>query len=469
MDIVYGFYRCYNKSYNCYYCASTEGMVLILPKSSFKGGVHPLHNAGEGKTQTKGVPIKKYTPDTVAIPMAMHLGVPATPIVKKGDTVLVGQVIGEAQHPRSLAVHSSVSGEVIAVEERMQLGATPSTCVVIRNDFCDTWVDGIKGFGNVEEVDQSVIIPAIRDAGICGMGGACFPTHVKLTLPAGKVCDTIILNGSECETYMTCDPRLMLERPLKIIDGLRACMRALGVERGVVAIEDNKPDAIRAIADAAKGRKGVEVQVLKTKYPQGSEKQIIKAVTGKEVPSGGLPIDIGAIVMNVATAAAIADAIVDGKPLIDRITTVTGHVAVPSNLEVPIGTMIQDAITACDGYGDTPCKIIMGGGMTGLCAHDDTISIAKGSGGIVVLNEKEAKLMEEGPCIRCARCVSTCPAGLNPCLIRKLCDNEDYEGAKRENVMDCLLCGCCTYACPAHRFLTATCKIAKERIAKMRR
>lgn len=401
--------------------------------------------------------------------MAMHLGAPAVPIVNKGDRVKIGQLIGEAQHPRSLAVHASVSGEVIAIEQRMQLGANPALCVVIRNDFADEWVDGLKGYGNVEEADPALIVPAIRDAGICGMGGATFPTHVKLTPPPGKQCNTVILNAAECETHMTCDHRLMLERPVKIIDGLRAAMRAVGAARGVIAIEDNKPDAAKRMSETARGRKGVEVAMLRTKYPQGSEKQIIKAVTNREVPSGGLPIDIGVIVINVATAAAIADAVIDGRPLISRITTVTGHVKVPSNLELPIGTVVQDAITACDGYSDAPAKIIMGGGMTGFCAHDDSISIAKGSGGIVVLNEREAALVDEAPCIRCARCVSTCPAGLNPYLIRRMCDRDDMDGAEQEHVMDCLLCGCCSYICPAHRFLTATFKITKERIAQSRR
>lgn len=440
--------------------------MFLLPKRSFKGGVHPLHLEKAGKSLTSNKAIRDFIPDTVAIPMAMHMGAPSIPLVNKGDRVKLGQVIGEPVGFLGLPVHSSVSGEVVAVEPRIQLGSSAVTCVVINNDFNDSWSDEIKGYGNVEAVDPALIVPSIKAAGICGLGGATFPTHVKLTVPEGKRCDTIILNGAECETHLTSDHRLMLELPLKVVDGLRCAMRALDVKRGIIAIEDNKPDAVIAIREAARGREGIEIEVLKTKYPQGSEKQIIKTVTKKEVPQRGLPIDVGVVVLNVATAAAIADAIIDGRPLIDRITTVTGHVKHPGNLRLRIGTMLEDVIGACDGYDGEPAKIIMGGAMTGFCAPDHTISIVKGTGGVVVLNPREAELLEESPCIRCARCVNACPVGLNPYLIRRYCDAGNLKGAQNANIMDCILCGCCSYACPARRYLTQTFKINKERIAQ---
>lgn len=441
----------------------------MLPKHSFKGGVHPMHAAGAGKSQTKREAVRDLIPDIVAIPMSMHLGASSRPCVQQGEHVKVGQVIGEPVGFLGLPVHASIAGEVIAVEQRIQLGAAPATCVVIKNDFTDEWIDGIKGYGNVETLDPSVVIPAVKAAGICGLGGASFPTHVKLSVPEGKKCEVIILNGAECETHLTSDHRLMLENPTRVVDGLRAVMRALNVSRGVIAIEDNKPDAIEVMREHIRGREGVELTVVRAKYPQGSEKQLIRTITGHEVPRGGLPIDVGTIVLNVATAAAIADALIDGRPFIDRITTVTGHVKRPSNLRLRIGTMLEAVIGECGGYNDEAAKIIVGGAMTGFCAPDDTISIAKGTGGIIVLNREESEVYEEGPCIRCGRCVDTCPVGLNPYLMKRYCDANDIAEAEKNNVMDCILCGCCSFTCPSRRFLTASFKIAKERIAQARK
>ncbi len=434
-----------------------------MPKYSFRGGVHPLRNKHEGKSPTREIPIREFVSDTVAIPMAMHLGAPSTPCVAKGDHVKVGQVIGEPVGGLGLPVHASVSGEVMDVGPKPLLGATPTMTVTIKNDFADEWVER-NGLGNVEHVDPSLIVAAIKAAGICGMGGATFPTHIKLAVGEGKYCDTIILNGAECETYLTSDYRLMIETPLRVVDGLRAAMRALDVKRGVIAIEDNKPEAIAAMRSAANGREGVEVKVLRTKYPQGGEKQLIKAITGREVPSKKLPLDVHTIVINVATSAAIADAIIDGTPLISRITTVTGCVNKPSNLLLRIGTIFEDIIGTCEGYSEEPGKIIAGGGMTGPCAPDDSVVVTKGGGGIVVLNEKDAKSVEEEPCIRCARCVEACPIGLNPYRIKHFCDKGDLKGAEANNVMECIVCGCCSYTCPSRRWLTASFKLTKDAI-----
>ena len=435
-----------------------------MQKKTFRRGIHPLHSAHEGKTSTRNLEIRDYVSDTVIISMAMNIGAPAKPVVKKGDQVLVGQVIGEAQGFMSVPVHASVSGEVLAVEQIPSLGAGPQMAVTIKNDFADNWVE-LHPLGSVEHVDPAKVIPAIQAAGITGMGGASVPTHVKLTFGNGKTCDTIIVNGAECETHLTADYRLMLENSTRIVDGLRAVMRALNVNNGVIAIEDNKMEAVAAMQKAVQGREGVRVQVMRTKYPQGGEKQLIEAITGRQVPSGGLPIDVHAVVLNVGTCAAIADAVIDGKPLISRITTVTGAVRKPANLRLRIGTITEDIIGECGGYAETPGKIFFGGAMTGMCLPNDQMPIFKSTNGIVVFNEKESKSKDESPCIHCGRCVAACPIGLNPYQIKVAADKSDFEAAKKLHVMDCILCGSCAYMCPSRRWLTPSFKFAKDHIA----
>ena len=430
---------------------------------TFKRGIHPLHHIHEGKGQTRDLPVREYVSDTVVISMAMNIGAPAKPCVKKGDHVDIGQVIGEAQGFMSVPVHASVSGEVVSVDSIPSLGAGNVQAVTIKNDFAETWVE-LHPLGSVEHVDPKAVVPAIQAAGITGMGGASFPTHVKLTFKPGMTCDTIVVNGAECETHLTADYRLMLEHSTRIVDGLRAVMRALNVQKGVIGIEDNKPEAIAAMQKACQGRAGVSVQPLKTKYPQGGEKQLIEAITGRQVPSGGLPIAAHVVVLNVGTCAAIADAVIDGKPLIQRICTVTGCVRKPSNLMVRIGTITEDIIGECGGYSETPGKIVFGGMMTGICIPNDQMPVFKSSNGIVVLNEKQAKSKDESPCIHCGRCVAACPIGLNPYQIKVAADKSDFATAEKLHVMDCILCGSCAYQCPSRRWLTPSFKFCKDHI-----
>jgi len=396
--------------------------------------------------------------------MNMNIGAPSTPCVKKGDRVLMGQVIGEPVGFLGVPVHASVSGEVVSVDALPYLGEVPPQCITIRNDFQDEWVP-LNPLGSVEQVDPALIIPAIKAAGITGMGGASFPTHVKLSLRPDQKCEYIIANGAECETHITCDHRLMLENSIRIVDGLRAAMRALNVKTGIIAIEDNKPDAIVAMEKAAQGREGVSVMVMCTKYPQGGEKQLIEAVTGRQVPSGGLPINVGCVVLNVGTCAAIADAVIDGKPLVTRVTTVTGHVRQPANLRLRVGTIAADVIGECGGYDGDPGKVFFGGAMTGLCLPNDGMPMAKSTNGVVVFSKSEAASEDEGPCIRCGKCSEVCPIGLRPAAMKLAADNGNFEKAKALNVLDCTLCGSCSFICPARRWLTASFKLAKAEIA----
>lgn len=433
-------------------------------KKTFRGGVHPLREIHEGKPLTSACAVRAVAPSMVVIPMGMHLGAPSKPCVQKGDFVKIGQRIADPVGGLGLPVHASVSGEVVAVEERQQLRAAPELCIVIQNDMRDDWVE-LAPVGEVETVEPEKIIPAVFEAGICGMGGASFPTHVKMNVPPDKHAEIVILNGAECEPYLTADHRNMLENGTRIVDGLRLILRATGVRRGVIAIEDNKPDAIAAMQKAAAGREGVEVLALPTKYPQGGEKQLIEVVTGRQVPRGKLPADAGALVFNVSTAAAIADAVTLGKPLVERITTVTGCVNEPSNLRLRIGTTYAEALAACGGVKEDAAKLFAGGPMTGLCAPNDSISITKATNGIVVFSEAEARAFEEGPCIRCGRCVEACPIHLMPYQLKYDCEAGALSRAKDHGLMDCVACGACAYVCPARRHLTAAFKAAKDELA----
>lgn len=342
--------------------------------------------------------------------------------------------------------------------------------VVIESDGRDEVYEDITPPKPLSELPPEEIKNLIREAGITGMGGAGFPTQVKLSFPPEKNVDTIIVNGAECEPYITADHRLLLEQPEDVVLGLEAIMKATGIKQAFIGIEDNKLDAVEAVKSALKGKAGIEVVVLATKYPQGGEKQLIKAVTGREVPSGGLPMDAGVIVNNAGTCAAVANVLKTGMPLIERITTVTGSgVMEPKNLLIRIGTPLIDLIEQCGGFKGRPGKVLMGGPMMGLAQSVIDVPAIKGTTGLLVLERDDVKLFEPMPCIKCARCVDACPIKLLPTTIAKLAERKMWDEAENYHAMDCIECGCCSYVCPAHIPLTQHIRIAKSNIIALRK
>ena len=412
---------------------------------SFFGGVHPNDN----KTYARDVAVQEFPePDIVVIPMSQHIGAPCKPLVKKNDLVKKGQKIGDNQG-LCVPVHASVSGKVKAVEPRAHSSGTTMMSVVIENDHQGTLCEEIKPRtqAEVDALTPEELISIIREAGIVGMGGAAFPTHVKLSGGIGKV-DTIIVNAGECEPYITADDRLCREMPEKVISGLVICMKILGLKEGHIGIEDNKPEAIQALR-ANVGGTGVIVDALPAMYPQGAEKQLIQAVTGREVPSGGLPAAVGCAVINAATCKAIHDAVYDGMPLIGRIVTVSGDILMdPKNLMVPIGTSYSDLIDAC-GFSENPYKVLNGGPMMGQAQYDLSVPTVKACNAITVLGKKNYFHVKQSACIRCGKCIGVCPMHLMPVLMYKALMTSDVEEMKATNLMDCIECGCCAYNCPA--------------------
>ncbi|QUH26047.1 electron transport complex subunit RsxC [Serpentinicella alkaliphila] len=434
---------------------------------TFKLGIHPP----ERKEATEHLKVvKAVEPKTVIIPLQQHIGAPCEPLVKAGDTVKVGQRIGEPQGFVSSPVHSSVSGQVKEIAVKPSITGGEVVCVVIESDGLNEVHESIQPKGSLESLSSKEIIDIIKDAGIVGMGGATFPTHVKLSPPPEKKIELIILNGAECEPYLTSDHRLMLEQPQDIVFGLKAMMKACNVENAVIGIENNKMDAIQVMLDAVKDEPGIKVAALETKYPQGAEKQLIYSVTKKEVPSGGLPMDVGVIVNNVATAAAVANTIKTGMPLIERITTVAGKgITNPQNLLVKVGVSVKEVIEQCGGYAVEPKKLIMGGPMMGLAQYTDEISITKGSSGVIVFDEAEARMPEPSNCIRCGRCVSICPAFLRPVQIAEYSKHNMMEHAEKYRALDCIECGSCSYICPSKLPLLHSIRVAKNAIVAKKR
>jgi len=437
-----------------------------LAKKTFPGGAHPP----EHKDLTERHEVVVLPPPShVVIPLLQHTGAAAKPIVEKGQEVLVGQVLGEPTGYISVPCHASISGKMVAIEPMPHPFGHLVDSVIIESDGQDKWVEGIGKDYPVDNLFPDKIINRIRDGGLAGMGGAAFPTHVKLNPPKEKPIDTAILNGAECEPFLTSDHRLMLENTEDIIRGFQLIIKVLGAKRGFIGIEANKPDAAQKIAEAVKGNSNIKVFLLHVKYPQGSEKQLIWALTKREVPSGGLPMDVGCVVQNVATAKAVWDAVARKKPLIDRVVTVTGPgIRQPGNFRVRIGAPFSQLIDAAGGMVNGG-KVIMGGPMMGLAQPSLDLPVIKGTSGIVVLDHNSSKIPEPKPCILCGRCVDVCPMRLVPTRIATFVEYNLLKQATQLGVLDCMECGSCTYVCPSNRNLVHWIKFGKLSILEARK
>ena len=428
---------------------------------SFFGGVHPKEN----KFYACDVPIQEFPePDILVVPMSQHIGASCTPLVKKGDLVKKGQKIGD--HAGLCApVHAPVSGKVKSVEMKAHTSGTTMTSVVIENDHLGTLHEDIKPRTR-EEVDALTaeeLIEIIHESGIVGMGGATFPTHIKLNSAIGKV-DTIIVNAGECEPYIVADDRLCREYPRELISGLKIIMKILGLDQAHIGIEDNKPEAARELKACLSSKDGITVDVLPAKYPQGAEKQLIYAITGREVPSGGLPAAVGCAVFNAATCKAIHDAVYEGMPLIKRVVTVSGDIVMePKNLLVPIGTSFNELLEAV-GHSENPYKVLSGGPMMGFTQYDLSVPTTKGTNAVTILGRKNRYVVEESACIRCGKCIDACPMKLMPVLMYKSLFSGSIEEMKETNMMDCIECGSCAYTCPASVPLVMAFRSAKLQI-----
>lgn len=439
-----------------------------MKKTFSFGGVHPHDNKISKDAKIENFPLleKAY------ISMAQHLGVPAEPVVQKGDKVKVGQIIGKPAGFISAYIHSSVSGTVVAVEPVADILGNKAMTVVVEVEG-DEWMETIDRTDDIISditLSPKEILDRIADCGVVGLGGASFPTHVKLSPPPGKKAEFLILNGAECEPFLTSDYRLMVEAPEQLIIGARIMMKALGVERCYIGIEENKPEAIKILRSFSSKYPMVEVVKLKMRYPQGGEKQLIDAVIGRRVPSMGLPIDVGAVVQNVGTAFAVYEAVQKNKPLIDSIVTVTGKfVDQQRNFRLRVGTPIDKMADAVGGLPRDAYKVISGGPMMGKSIANFQGASVKASSAVLVMMESETKRAPETNCIRCAKCVGVCPMGLEPYMLNKLALADRYDDLEENKIYDCMECGSCSYICPASVPLLDAIRIAKAEVMKIMR
>lgn len=432
-----------------------------------KGGVHPSDNKLSRAQAVEALPL----PESVNVPLSQHIGAPAVARVAKGDTVKVGQLIAEAVGFMSADIHAPVSGVVTAVDLQPNGQGIRQPMITIRREG-DEWAEGIdrsKELVRECALAPSEILERIKRAGIVGMGGAAFPTHIKLSVPAGKRVEWLIINGVECEPYLTSDHRSMLERSEELLVGITILMRALGVGRAAVGIENNKPDAIARLGELAAAYPGIRIVPLRVRYPQGGEKQLIAAVTGREVPPPpGLPIDVGAVVCNVSTTLAVYDAVQKNKPLIERVVTVTGRqLREPKNLLVRLGTPVSALIEAAGGLPEGEVRVLNGGPMMGRAVCNLASPVVKGCSGITVLGGAEARRGAESVCIKCAKCVGACPMGLEPYLLSKLARRQLWERLEGEWVTNCIECGCCQFTCPANIPLLDYIRLGKQRVGAL--
>jgi len=439
-----------------------------LLKTFKLGGIHPEENKLSAQSPIEVLP----PPSQVSVPLGQNLGAPAKPLVKRGDQVKTGQLIGVGEAFISANVHAPVSGKVLKIDKVLDASGFRRDAVIIKVEG-DEWVENINRSDNIiKEIKDSPeeIISKIKAAGVVGMGGATFPTHVKLTPPPGKKAEFLIINGVECEPYLTADHRVMLERGEELMVGISILMKALKVNKAFIGIENNKPDAIQRLTELSKSFDGIEVVPLKVKYPQGGEKQLIKAVVNREVPSGKLPIEVGCVVQNVGTTLAVYEAVQKNKPLFERVVTVTGKgLKKPSNFLVRVGTPVKDLIEAAGGMPDDTGKVIGGGPMMGKALLNTEIPVVKGTSGVLLMREKEAHRQPETACIRCSKCTYVCPMGLEPYLLSRVSRLGKWDVTEKERIMDCIECGSCQYTCPAHIPLLDWIRLGKNKTGQILR
>jgi Na+-translocating ferredoxin:NAD+ oxidoreductase subunit C len=438
-------------------------MVL---KTFSMGGVHPPEN----KLSTQAGIVELPLPKTVVIPLAQHLGAPSKPVVAKGDTVKVGQLIAESNGFVSANIHSSVSGKVAKIEKALDASGYKRDAIFIdvEGDEWNETIDRSETLVQEIKLDQKAIIDKIAESGLVGLGGATFPSHVKAMVPKGRTAEYLIINGVECEPYLTADHVLMLEKTEEIVVGIQILMKSLQVDKAIIGIENNKPDAIAKLSNATSHINGISVQALKVQYPQGGEKQLINATIGREVPSGGLPIDIGAVVFNVGSVFSVYEAVQKNKPLFERIVTVTGKsLEKPSNFKVRIGTSITELIENAGGIPEGTGKIINGGPMMGKALSSTDIPVVKGSSGILLIPEIESNRKEVEPCIRCSKCITVCPMGLEPYLLGAAGQKSLFDRMEKDRVMDCIECGSCSYTCPSGRPLLDYIRYGKSNVGRI--
>lgn len=430
-----------------------------------KGGIHPEDNKLSAEKSIEVLPL----PKTVSIPIAQHIGAPAEVVVAKKEKVKVGQVIATAKGYVSSNIHATVSGVVTKIDTVLDSSGYKKQAVIIRVKD-DEWVEGVELDDVLKkdfDLSKEEIVEKIMAAGVVGLGGAAFPSHVKLVPPKDKKAEILIINGVECEPYLTADHRLMVEKPEQILVGIDILKKALDVEKVAIGVEANTPDAVALFEQLTKKREDIKIYPLMVKYPQGGEKQLIKAVTGEEVPTGGLPIDVGAIVHNVGTVYSVYEAIQKNKPLVERIVTVTGKsLENPANYKVRIGTPVADLINAAGGMPEDTGKIINGGPMMGKALKDITVPVTKGTSGILLVPEEEGRRGPMQNCIRCSRCVGVCPMGLEPYLLMTLVEKKLDERAKEEDLFDCIECGSCNYICPSNRPMLDYIRLGKKVIKR---
>ncbi|NPD45151.1 MULTISPECIES: electron transport complex subunit RsxC [unclassified Lentimicrobium] len=427
------------------------------------GGVHPPENKLSAQAAIEYLPLPKQ----VTVPIGQHLGAPATPVVKKGDEIKVGQLLAKASGFISANIHSPVSGKVFKIDDVYDSSGYRKPSIII-NVEGDEWLENIDQSKDIVKdikLSNKEIVDKINEMGVVGLGGATFPSFVKLMVPEGKKVEFLVINGVECEPYLTSDHRLMLERGEEMMIGISILMKGLNVDKALIGVENNKPDAIEELKRLAKNFKGIEIHPLKVQYPQGGEKQLIQAITGKEVPSGKLPLEVGCVVNNVGTALAVYEAIQKNKPLIERVVTVTGKsVKKPSNFMVRIGTPVKELIEAAEGLPEDTGKIINGGPMMGKALLNTDVPVVKGTSGILIMPENESKRGETSNCIRCAKCVQVCPMGLEPVYLSKTSKLQMFDKVENERVMDCIECGSCSYTCPANIPLLDFIRFGKNKV-----